>query len=67
MPSVSTFVCECGIRLNVLIDECRDANLIPCPNPKCHMQHVVTGRVLKLFMISKEGIATRYDWTKRKA
>lgn len=55
------------IRLNVLTEpESRDTNLIPCPNPQCHMQHVVTGRVLNVFVINKEGVSTRYDWTNGK-
>jgi hypothetical protein len=32
-------------------------------NPKCHMQHVVNGRVLKVFIVSKDGTDTPYDWT----
>jgi hypothetical protein len=68
MPVVSAFVCECGVRLNVLTEpEPNNTNLIPCPNPTCQRQRVVSGRVLSVFVVAEDGIGiTPYDWTKRK-
>ena len=64
MPMVSTFVCECGIRLNIVAEpqQPHDSTLIPCPNPACKTRHIIDGHVLQVFIVREEGIPRPYDW-----
>src|SRR5215813_2992214 len=57
MPTMSTFVCECGIRLNVVSEPQwpYDITVVPCPNPGCTTRYMVNGRVLQVVMVSNDG------------
>jgi len=58
MPTMSTFVCECGIRLNVVSEPQwpYDITVVPCPNPGCTTRYMVNGRVLQVVMVSNDGM-----------
>ncbi len=67
MPMVSTFVCECGIRLNVVTEPQRphDTIVIPCPSPTCKTRHIVNGHILRVFVVRNDGFLQPYDWKTR--
>ncbi len=44
MVAPATFVCDCGVRLQVFA-EGKDANTLSCPNPNCKTCHLVSGQI----------------------
>jgi DNA-directed RNA polymerase subunit RPC12/RpoP len=62
MPMISTFVCECGIRFNIITDpqQLHESTVIPCPS--CKTRHIVKGHVVQVFTVSKDGVSQPYDW-----
>ena len=67
MPAVVNFLCECGIRLNVVVDSentiSRDTSEVACPTPSCKIRHIISGHVVEIFIVDKQGNSTLYNWT----
>jgi hypothetical protein len=65
MSTLSTFVCDCGFRLNFVIEpDNRETTIIRCPNDACQAgtRHLVSGKVLQAFVVNKDGVSRPYDW-----
>ena len=65
MPALATFLCECGTRLNILMDQQQQSPeraIIPCPRSSCNVRHIVGGQVLQVFIVEGEGKLVPYDW-----
>ena len=60
MQAGGVFVCECGIRLHVVVDG-RETTFVPCPNPICAVRHVVSGRIVEV-LAEQDGKWIAYDW-----
>ena len=60
MQAAGVFVCECGIRLRVVV-EGRESGFVSCPNSSCRFRHVVSGRVIEV-LIDQAGQWVPYDW-----
>jgi hypothetical protein len=62
MPTLATFICDCGTRLSVMTDSDKaDTTMVPCSRQGCKGQHVVRGQVLKVFIV-ENGKSVPYDW-----
>jgi hypothetical protein len=66
MASIATFVCECGTRLDIReVTEnppSRDTTVIPCPGAQCTAMHIISGRVIEVFILDDAGNSTPYQW-----
>jgi len=70
MPTVGTFVCECGARLTIMSAGKTSNNplqttIIPCPGGACKVRHIASGEVLEVFVVSEDGKSAPYDWKAR--
>ena len=70
MPTVGTFVCECGTRLTIMTaskgpNDRLKTTIIPCPGQACKVRHIASGQVLEVFVVSQDGKSAPYDWKAR--
>jgi len=62
MPTVATFICDCGTRFNVMTDSDKsETTIVPCPRQGCEGRHIVRGQVLEVFIV-QGGKSVPYDW-----
>ena len=62
MPSVFSFVCDCGTHLSIMTDSNEgDTTMLLCPGQACKTQHIVRGQVLEAFIV-RGGQSIPYDW-----
>jgi hypothetical protein len=62
MPSVATFICDCGTRLNIMTDADKgETTIVPCPLNGCEGRHIARGQVLEVFIV-QGGKSVPYDW-----
>jgi hypothetical protein len=62
MPSVATFVCDCGTRVSVMTDSDKTkTTIVPCPREGCQGRHTVRGEVLEAFIV-RGGQSVPFDW-----
>jgi len=62
MPSVVSFVCDCGTRLSIMTDSSKsETTIVPCPREGCEGRHIVRGQVLEVFIV-QAGKSVPYDW-----
>ena len=62
MPSVATFLCDCGTRLKIMTDsKISGTTVVPCPRQGCAGRHIVLGEVLEVFVI-EGGQSVPYNW-----
>src|SRR5262249_31663551 len=60
MPTLATFICDCGKRLNVMTDSDKGTTtIVPCPREGCQGRHTVRGEVLAAFIV-QGGQSVRY-------
>jgi hypothetical protein len=64
MPTVVTYLCECGTRLNIVteVQHTPQNTTVPCPNRSCKTRHIVGGRILQVFMVDSDGQPVPYNW-----
>ncbi len=64
MATSESFLCECGIRLDVLTDQAAGGTTtITCPNKFCKFQHDFKGRALRVSFVDTDGKSVPYyDW-----
>jgi hypothetical protein len=62
MPTLTTFICDCGMRLNIMTDSDKsETTIVPCPRDGCGGRHIVRGQVLEAFIV-QGGKSVPYDW-----
>jgi hypothetical protein len=65
MPTVATFICDCGTRLSIMTDSSKsETTIVPCPREGCEGRHIVRGQVLEVFIV-QGGKSVPYDWKRK--